>query len=114
MEKTLGKVLYPELSYKICGISFNIHNKLGRYCNEHQYADAIEHDLKELKLSFEREKVLPNSFEGEKEGRNRVDFLIEEKIILEIKAKRIIAKDDYYQVKRYLTALKKELVRVIN
>jgi GxxExxY protein len=53
-------------------------------------------------------------FEGEKEGRNKIDFLIEEKIILEIKAKTIIEKSDYYQIMRYLKILNKKLGFLVN
>ncbi|MBU3942887.1 hypothetical protein KKA24_02795, partial [Patescibacteria group bacterium] len=47
INKTDEKVIYPELSYKICGLCFNIHNQLGKYRNEKQYADALEDLLKE-------------------------------------------------------------------
>ena len=40
--------------------------------------------------------------------------LIPDKIILEIKAKRIIGREDYYQTKRYLTTLNKKLAIVVN
>jgi len=49
-----------------------------------------------------------------KRGRNKVDFLIEEKIILEVKAKPYITKSDYYQVRRYLEALGKKLAIIVN
>lgn len=90
-----SNIIYPDLSYKINGILFKIHNELGKYCNEKQYCDLIEEYLKETKINYEREKILPISFEGETKGRNKVDFLIENKIILEIKAKRIITREDY-------------------
>ena len=35
-------LLYPELSYQLNGIFFEVHNNLGRFLNEKQYADAIE------------------------------------------------------------------------
>ncbi len=110
----MGKIIYPDLSFKINGILFKTHNHLGKYCNEKQYADFIEKLLKESQLKYEREKVLPPSFEGEKEGRNKVDFLIEDTIVLELKSKKIISKDDYYQTKRYLVALNKKLGILVN
>ncbi len=45
---------------------------------------------------------------------NMVDFLIDEKIILEIKAKRIITKEDYFQTQRYLQALNIKLGLLVN
>ena len=112
--KNFSKLIYPELSYKITGILFAVHNELGRFCNEKQYADSIERYLKKLKMKYEREKILPPSFEEELRGRNRIDFLIEDKIILEIKAKQVLIKDDYYQTKRYLLALNKKLGLLVN
>ncbi|MBI2122223.1 MAG: GxxExxY protein [Candidatus Sungbacteria bacterium] len=108
------KPIYAELSYKVGGILFAVHNENGRYRNEQQYCDAIENYLKLYKIKYEREKVLPISFIGEHAGRNKVDFLIEGKIILEIKAKRMLEKHDYYQLKRYLVALNKKLGLLIN
>ncbi len=98
------KLLYSDLTYKIRGILYKTHNQLGRFCNEKQYCDLIEAFLKEQNIKYEREKVLPKMFEGEKEGRNKVDFLIENIVILEIKTRRIILKEDYYQIKRYLVS----------
>ncbi|MCW1948880.1 MAG: GxxExxY protein, partial [Candidatus Shapirobacteria bacterium] len=75
------KIVYKELSYKINGILFKARNDVGLYGNEKQYCDAIEKRLIEQKISFEREKVLEISFDGEHKGRNRVDFLIDSNII---------------------------------
>ena len=108
------ELIYPELSYKINGVLFSVQNELGRFCNEKQYCDAIEGYLKKLKVSYEREKVLEPSFENEQKGRNKTDFIIEDKIILEIKAKRFLTREDYYQIKRYLSALGKKLGILVN
>lgn len=108
------KILYPELSYLICGLCYKIHNELGRYRNESQYADAFENLLKKNQIKYKREEKLSPSFEGEKTNRNIVDFIIENKIIIDFKAKRAITKDDYYQMKRYLSSSNKELGLIIN
>jgi GxxExxY protein len=107
-------VLFPELSYKICGLFYKVHNELKRFCNEKQYADALENLFKLENLKYEREKALPPSFEGENEGRNIPDFIIEDTIVVDLKAKRIITKDDYYQMKRYLNAFNKKLGIIVN
>ena len=110
----MGKIIFSELSFKINGILFKTHNNLGKYCNEKQYADYIEKLLKESSLKYEREKIIPPGFEGEKIGRNKIDFLIEDEIVLEIKSKKLISKNDYYQTKRYLVALNKKLGILVN
>jgi len=107
-------LVFPELSYQICGLLFEVHNSLGRYLNEQQYGDLLEVLLKKSNLKYEREKNVPIFFEGQKEGRNKVDFCIENSIILELKAKRILLKEDYYQLKRYLVAFKMELGLLVN
>lgn len=112
--KSFTKLIYPELSYKINGILFTVHNEIGRFSNESQYADVVENYLRKLKIPYEREKILPPSFENEFKGRNKVDFLIDDKIVLEIKAKKILTREDYYQVKRYLVALDKKLGIIVN
>ena len=114
MLRMKGKVLYPELSYLICGLCFNAHNQLGRFRSEKQYADALKKLLKDNNIAYEREKYLHASFSGEKTNRNIVDFLIDNKIILELKAKRILTKEDYFQTKRYLASGNKKLGILVN
>ena len=109
-----SKLIYQELSYKINGILFGVANELGLYKNEKQYCDAIERFLKVAGINYEREKILPVSFNGERSGRNKVDFLIEERIILEVKAKPFVTRQDYYQTRRYLGALSKKLGILVN
>jgi len=114
MQQINNKILHGELSYKICGLCFKIQNNLGRYRNEQQYCDAFETLLKDNHLQYAREESLPASFEGEKDRRNIPDFVIENKIIVDFKAKDFITKDDYFQMKRYLVSCNKELGLIIN
>lgn len=108
------KVLFPELSYKICGFCFQIHNKLGKYRNEKQYADALQNLLAENKIDFVRERKLPVSFKGEKPIRNIPDFVIDDKLVVDLKAKDMVTKDDYYQMRRYLISSNKKIGLIIN
>ena len=90
-----GKLIYPELSYAVTGLCFNVHNELGPYAKEKQYADLLEAKLKERGMRHQREYRIANTG-------NQVDFLVEDKLILELKAKRMLTKEDYYQTQRYL------------
>ena len=108
------ELVHPELSYKVTGLLFAVHNELGRYRNEKQYGDSIERYLKEFGIAYERERVLPPSFAGEKERRNKIDFVVANTIVLEIKAKRLLTKDDYFQIMRYLEGSKKRLGMLVN
>ena len=114
IESQPTKLIYSDLTFKINGILFEVQNELGRYCNESQYCDRIEELLKARGIKYEREKILPISFKGEVPGRNKVDFLIEDKLVLDAKAKRIVLRADYYQMQRYLQALNKKLGIIVN
>jgi GxxExxY protein len=92
---TKTKLIFGELSYEINGILFAVHNELGRFAREKQYADLIETKLKENKIEYKRELIVADSG-------NVVDFLIEDSLILELKAKPFLLKADYEQVQRYL------------
>jgi GxxExxY protein len=102
-----SKLIYPELSYVITGILFSVHNQLGQYAREKQYCDLIESKLKEIRLPYKREYRIGDS-------NNVVDFIIDNKIILEIKAKRIITKEDYFQTQRYLQESNIKLALLVN
>jgi len=108
------KLIDSQLSYVLNGVFFTVHNALGRYCSEQQYADAVEHELQCAALTYEREKVLPLAFDGERPGRNRVDFLIENRIVVELKAKPVLEREDYTQVLRYLRSLNCKLGILVN
>lgn len=52
----MSKIIYQEESYLIMGILFDIHNNLGSGFSEIVYKDALEYELSNKKITFEREK----------------------------------------------------------
>jgi len=107
-------IVYKSLSYKICGILLKVHKELGPYCSEKQCGDRIEYYLKLENIPYAREVIIPVSFEGEHPGRNKADFIIADKIILEIKTVRVLTPEYYYQIQRYLKAMNKKLGLLVN
>lgn len=71
---------------EIIGICYEIHNTLGSGFVERIYLNALRIYLAKTNLKFETEKEYEVEFDGRKVGKFRVDFLIENKVILEVKA----------------------------
>lgn len=109
----MKEIIHKKLSYQITGLLFDVHNKLGRYCREKQYGDALEELFKDNNIKFVREKELPIEL-VENQSTNKADFIIEDKIVLELKTKPIITREDYYQIQRYLQAGNYQLGLLIN
>jgi GxxExxY protein len=103
----MSELYFPELSYTLVGICFNAQNKLGRFAREAQYGDFIENELVEKKIVYAREYPVPKM-------NDRVDFMVDNKIIVELKSKRYILKKDYLQIQRYLHALDIKLSLLVN
>ena len=73
----MKELVEGELSYRVTGICFSIHNELGRFLTEKQYCDALAVRLKEQKISFTREPDLDTKFHDEVLKIGRPDFVIE-------------------------------------
>ncbi|PIR88230.1 MAG: hypothetical protein COU10_00360 [Candidatus Harrisonbacteria bacterium CG10_big_fil_rev_8_21_14_0_10_45_28] len=107
MDTNSSKIIYPRLSYALTGMCFSVHNELGPYCREKQYSDLLEIKLKEAGLNYRREC-------GVGDSGNILDFIVDDKIVIEVKAKRLLSKSDYYQAQRYLQQTKLRLALLVN
>jgi len=105
--KSKTEFLYGNLSYTLNGILFLVHNELGRFCREIQFGNLAEQKLKEKNIRYQREVSIKGT-------NNVIDFIIEDTVILELKAKPFLTKDDYFQVKRYLQAANLQLGILVN
>jgi len=97
-------LIYPELSYKIIGILYEVYNSLGYGYKEKYYQRAIAECFEDCKLSF-REQVPANiKFKNKIIGKVSFDFLIENKVLLEIKKSDRFSRTEINQVYGYLKA----------
>ena len=110
----MERIIYKELSYRTTGLLFKAHQDLGCYRNEKQYSDYFEELLKQEKINHVREYRFKDNQYGKSKVRCICDLIIEDKIILEFKTRDFISKENYYQVKRYLTTLNLELGIIVN
>ena len=86
------------------GILFLVHNQLGNRYQEKYYQRAIEEGLKEQEIRYKKEILVDLMFNKVKIGKYFLDFLIEEKIILEVKTVENLKPKDFKQVLAYLTS----------
>lgn len=105
--KRKAELLYPDLSYDLVGLCYNTHNEKGGFAREKQYADTFEEKLREAGIQFKREFSIGDTG-------NTVDFFVEDKIILEFKAKRFLSPGDFMQTQRYLQATGVRLGILVN
>lgn len=102
MENIKTDLIYPELSYKIIGILFDISNKLGYGHKEKYYENAIEILLKENNINYKRQLYSPLKLNEKLVGKYYLDFLIEDKIALELKKGNSFNRYNIEQVFSYL------------
>ena len=107
--------IHKEESYKIIGICMEVHNNLGPGFLEIVYKDALEYEFRKVGIPYEREKeyvvhykdiVLPHKFYA--------DFVVFDKIILEVKAVSAIADKFTALAINYLKVSQNKLALIVN
>jgi len=96
------KVIFKELSYEIVGILFEVYNELGYGYKEKYYERAVAQCLTERKIPFKEQAPYVVKFKDKIIGRNYLDFLVDNKIVLELKKGNHFSKKYMNQVKDYL------------
>jgi len=86
--------LHKDLTFALNGVVFKVYNEIRRFAKEKQYYDLFKKCLVAEELNYKRELVVGDTG-------NQVDFLIQDRVLVEMKAKVLITKDDYNQVQRY-------------
>ena len=114
MSEEGNKVIYKELSYKIIGVLFNVYNDLGYGYQEKYYYKAIEYYLKSTNLRYNKQVPFKIAIRGNVIGRYFIDFIIEDKIVLEIKTGNYFARRNIEQIKGYLKATGLKLAIIVN
>ena len=105
---------YQELTHKIIGAAMEVHRLLGNGFQEVIYQRALAIELGERNIGFIREQEMSIHYKGHDIGTRRVDFFVEDKIMVEIKA--IINLEDVHlaQAMNYLEAYNLEIGLLIN
>jgi GxxExxY protein len=104
-----------EISYKIRGAIFNVYNNLGPGLLESVYVAALKYELLKDGLQVLQEVPVPVFYEGEKlEVGFRLDLLIEEKVIIEVKSVENLAEVHHKQTITYLKLTNLKLAILVN
>jgi GxxExxY protein len=111
----MNDIILKQESYQIIGLCMEVHNNLGAGFLEIVYKDALEFEFRKAMIPYEREKkyevnykgiVLPHKFYA--------DFVVMDKIILEIKAVQGIADEFIAQAINYLKVSNNQLAIIAN
>lgn len=100
--RTTQKLLFPDESYAIRGACFTIYKTFRNTQKEIIYQKSLAKELKRRGLTIEREKQLPVYYLEEKVGTYVPDFLVNNLIIVELKAKPFLHNNDIQQFWHYL------------
>jgi len=107
-------LIYEDLTYRIRGAIFNVYNKLGPGHKENIYQKAFEEELKKYSLSFEKEKKIDVVYGERNIDTYRPDFIIENKVIIEIKVLPFLGKIEEKQIWSYLKGSNYRLALLVN
>ncbi|MFH1236196.1 MAG: GxxExxY protein [Parcubacteria group bacterium] len=115
VEKTKRKdLIYPEESYQIIGVLFEVYNEIGYGYQEKHYQRAVACRFRSMRLPFTEQVRVRIKFDKERIGHYFLDFLVDQKIILELKRGNYFSTKDIEQVYAYLRATKLQLGIIAN
>jgi GxxExxY protein len=107
-------LLYEKLSEMVIGAAIEVHKLLGCGFLESVYEHALALELQERRIAFERQMPIAVIYKQVQAGEYRADFLVDGKIILEIKASIGLTSEHYAQALHYLAATGIKLALLLN
>jgi GxxExxY protein len=111
---TEEKYLHSELTGKIIGCAMEVHKTLGNGFQEVIYQRALDIEMAQQGLTTSREHEMDIFYKGIKIGNRRVDFFVEEKVMVEIKAVKELEDVHLAQAINYLEAYGLEVGLLLN
>jgi len=102
------------LAHTVIGAAIEVHRHLGPGFLESVYEEALCVELRLRKIPFERQRPAKVEYKGESVGEGRLDLLVDDRLIVELKAVREVAPIHRAIVVSYLKATEKNLALLIN
>jgi GxxExxY protein len=107
--------IYKDENYTIVGILFEVHKNLGKGFSEIVYKDAIEYEFQQQNIPYQREKEFSVNYKDTiLTHKFYADFVVYDKIILEIKTVECFNNSHYNQCLNYLKVSKNKLAILAN
>lgn len=106
--------LFKDLTHLIIGAAMEVHRILGSGYLESVYHAALVHELSLRNLQFIHEAKLQVNYKGIVAGDFRADFIVDDKVVVEIKAISSLTRADEAQIINYLRATGKRIGLLIN
>ena len=97
-------IVYPDLSYKIMGAIFEVHKKLGPGFLESVYEKALIQELSSREINVETQKTIDLTYRDKKVGVHRLDLIVEDKVVVELKTVERFSVHHKAQLTSYLKA----------
>ena len=109
-------LLHNDITQRIIGAAFEVHKFLGPGFRELAYQRALALEMKDAGLTFFREQEHPVFYKHHEEAidTRRADFVVEEKVLVELKATRLLEEDHVAQTLGYLKAYRYHVALLIN
>ena len=107
-------LVYPDLSYKIIGCAFEVFNELGFGFAEKDYQKALAICFRKNNIGYKEQVYFPIKFHGEIIRKGFCDFIVEEKVIVELKKNPRFSKSNIDQVNQYFKSSNLKLALLIN
>ena len=108
-------LIYKNEAYEIIGACMEVHRELGKGFTEIVYGDALEIEFKRINMNYQKEVRFDISFKGVLIPHHyKADFVIDDKIILEIKAIDTLTSSHIKQTLNYLAASRLKLGLLVN
>lgn len=99
-----GKLIEPELTHSVIGAFYEVYNTLGYGFLEHLYIMALERELRARGHGVAREVGVRILYKGDELGVQRLDMIVDQKLVVEVKSTAQLHKDAGRQVYNYLRA----------
>jgi len=105
---------FQAITKRIISCAIEVHKTLGPGLLESLYEEALEYEFKAPQIHYERQKEIRLRYKGKEIGNHRIDYLIDNEVVLELKAVTAMNRIYEAQLLTYLKALDKQVGLLIN